>query len=319
MRAEPVTNPDLLDLRATIVTCIAAVGLTLQWMRGADLGFLLIDYETWPEQPWRLATACLLHGGLFHLIFNVLWVWRFGQIVEPVFGLLATAGMYVLFGAGGAAAQWAFRGGAIGLSGAVYGLFALLWALDRYHPRFRGVMDEGTTRLMAVWFFFCVAATALGWLRVANVAHGVGALLGGLLGLWLSPFPARRAAGRLGLPVAVVAIALLSTVGRPFVNVSGDRAYELAIDAMQRLEREEYEDAIVLYQRAIDRREDFAHAWHNLGYCYQELGRMNEARQAFARAEAIRRADSALDEPDRAPAEGLMDLSDRLRGGAEEG
>ena len=66
----------------------------------------------------------------------------------------------------------------------------------------------------------------------------------------------------------MVAVALLATVGRPFVNVSSTRADELAFDAMGRLKREEYEDAIVLYLRAIERHEDYEHAWHNLGYCY---------------------------------------------------
>jgi len=287
MKSEPVLDPHPLDYRATILVCVAAAGLSFKYFQGYDMGALLIRYESWPQEPWRLLTACLLHGGWLHLIFNLVWTWRFGKIIEPIFGLFPTLGMLLLFGAGSMAAQWAFRGSAVGLSGVLYGMFGLLWALDRFHPKYRGVMDPRTTELLVVWFFLCIGMTILGWFPVANIAHGVGALLGGLVGMSLSPFEKRRATGRFGLGATIVLVTLLSTVGRPYVNLSKQHAYELAYDAYVELEDGRYERAIELLERSVAIDPDYAPAWHNLGFAYQEVGRLQEARAAVAREDVI--------------------------------
>jgi membrane associated rhomboid family serine protease len=247
----------------------------------------MIDYAHWPQEPWRLATACLLHANWMHLVFNLLWMWRLGQCLEPIFGLASTLGLYLLFGAGASAAQWAFRGSSIGLSGVVYGMFGLLWALNRFHPSYRGVMDKRTTNMFVGWFFLCVAMTYLRWFPVANIAHGVGAILGGLVGMSLSPFPQRRATGRLALGATIALVTLLSTVGRPYVNFSKRRAGELAYDAYEAIEAGDYPRAIELLQRSVARDPEFAHAWHNLGYAYQELGLIPESRAALEREQDL--------------------------------
>jgi hypothetical protein len=116
----------------------AAAGLSIKRLQGQDLSFLILDYQAWPDEPWRLFTACLLHVNYLHLAFNLLWTLRFGYVLEPIFGSLAMAGIFVLLGMGSMAAEWAFLQGGIGLSGIGYGLFGLTWALDRYHPSFAG-------------------------------------------------------------------------------------------------------------------------------------------------------------------------------------
>ena len=44
----------------------------------------------------RLLTSALPHGGIVHLLFNVIWLWIFGTAIEAVWGpvrtLAATAG-----------------------------------------------------------------------------------------------------------------------------------------------------------------------------------------------------------------------------------
>jgi len=311
MKPEPVLDPHPLDYRATILIGVAAAGLSFKYFQGFDMSQLLIRYQDWPQEPWRLLTSCLLHGNWMHLVFNLYWLWRFGQIIEPIFGLAPTLGLYLLFGAGGAAAQWALRGSGIGLSGVVYGMFGLLWALHRFHPSYRGVMDRRTTELFVGWFFLCIGMTYLGWFPVANIAHGIGALLGGLVGMSLSPFPRRRATGRIALGATLVLVTLLSTVGRPYVNVSKQRAYELAFDAYEALEAEDYARAIALLELSVRRDPEYAHAWHNLGYAYQETGRQAEARAALAREEAIL-ADRAVQAQEAVERPSFRDWQDSL-------
>ena len=217
MKSHPVERPHFLDFRATILLCVASVLLSVREFQGSDLSVLHMSYETWPEEPWRLLTSCLLHAGWIHLIFNIYWAYRFGSVLEPVLGLVPMIGVFVLLGVGSSATQWAFSGGGVGLSGIGYGLFGILWALDRYHPNFRGVIRDDIVKLFVIWFFVCIVATEIGAMRIGNIAHGTGAVMGGLLGLALSPLGMKRSLAWLILGSLALGISLASTVGRPYL------------------------------------------------------------------------------------------------------
>jgi membrane associated rhomboid family serine protease len=306
MRSRPVDHPDFLEYQATILLCIAAAGLSILRFQGRDLDFLIMDAAAWPQEPWRLLTSCLLHGGWLHLAFNLYWILRFGYVLEPIFGSLPMVGIFVFLGAGSSAADWAVSGPAIGLSGIGYGLFGLTWALDRYTANYRGILDQQTTALFVAWFFFCIVASIGGFMPVANVAHGAGAVLGGLLGLSLSPYAKRRRPARLGLALLVPLIAVASTVGRPYVNFSRSYSWELFDQATAAYQRGDLETALDHLQAAARRDPDEPAIWNNLGVVYGELGREEEAREAFRRkAEARSELQEESDRP-RTP----MDLLD---------
>lgn len=289
MRSRPVEHPELLDFRATILLCVASVVLSVREFTGADLSALHITYETWPQEPWRLLTACLLHGGWLHLAFNIYWTYRFGQILEPVLGLVAMVGVFVLLGFTSSAAQWALDGGGVGLSGIGYGLFGILWALDRYHPSFHGVIRRDIINLFVVWFFLCIAATQLGVMNIANIAHGTGAVVGGLLGTALSPKGMKRGGTWALLGTLTLAIVLGSTVGRPYVNRSLERRIELHKAALLAFDEADPSRAADLLQQAISIEDEDYVAWHNLGLAYTRLGKEVEAVEAFERAEVLER------------------------------
>jgi membrane associated rhomboid family serine protease len=273
------TEATVATYQVTLLVSIAAAGLTVLWMRGNDLSFLTMDYRT-----WRLLSACLLHAGYVHLIFNLYWTWRFGSVLEPIFGTLAMTGIFVFLGAGSMGAEWALGRGGVRLSGVGYGLFGLAYTLDRWHPSYRGILDERTTVMFVVWFFVCIAATVADVMPIANAAHGAGALLGALLGLALSPFPRRRMRGRIGLGVAAAALALACTVGRPYVNLWGARAWELGWDGYVALKAGDLETAVRCYEASVERDPEYAHAWHNLGVAYARLGRVQDSLRARHRA-----------------------------------
>lgn len=308
MRSRPVTNPDLLDFRATIVVSAAAAVLTIRWMQGVDLSFLTMDYRTWPREPWRLLTACLLHAGVLHLVFNLFWTWRFGAILEPIFGLPAMIGVYLLLGAVSSSVQWGLAGPGVGLSGVGYGLFGLAWALDRHHPSYRGILDPQTTRLFVVWFFVCIFLTVTDVLPIGNEAHGAGALCGGLFGLALSPFPRRRRQGRVGLAALVLVALGVATFARPYVMYTRVRGWELSYDGYVALVAEDYAAAARYLERSVERDPGQERAWHNLGVAYEHLGRRQEAARAFRRAAELSAAPPDEGRSERVP------YPDRLRG-----
>ena len=97
-------------------------------------GFLPTVEGTFYE-PWRLITYLFLHGSFWHLLFNMLWLWWMGQIVEHTLGPRVFLVLYFGAGIGGALINLALTpiwvgNLTIGASGAVFGVmvaFAMLY------------------------------------------------------------------------------------------------------------------------------------------------------------------------------------------------
>jgi membrane associated rhomboid family serine protease len=89
---------------------------------------------------WQLATYLFVHGGLMHILFNMLAVWMFGVELERRWGSRAFTTYYFVTGVGAgvtvvlvsllpfAATRATYVVPTIGASGAVYGLL-MAWAI----------------------------------------------------------------------------------------------------------------------------------------------------------------------------------------------
>jgi len=283
MRSRPLHDPHPLDYQATILLVVAAGALSAKRLMGFDLEALVMDYRVWRAEPWRLFTSCLLHGSWFHLAFNLVWTLRFGALLEPILGTAWMVALYLFLGVGPIAAQWTVAGPAIGLSGVGYGLFGLLLALDRWDPRYGGVMTRKTAELFGLWFVFCIVATIFDWMPVANTAHGAGVVLGLGIGWSIARQGRRRALGIVALVAASLLLALSATVLRPLVNRSEARAWELAHEAYLALEREENRLALDYLEASLAILPTAPGQWHNLGVALERLGRSEEAEAALRR------------------------------------
>ena len=62
---------------------------------------------------------------------------------------------------------------AVGLSGVVYGMFGLLYALRRNKDFAEALMDPSTVQMLVFWFFLCILITATDLKGIANWAHGI--------------------------------------------------------------------------------------------------------------------------------------------------
>ena len=92
---------------------------------------------------WQLVTYMFLHGGLFHILFNMLALWMFGAELERIWGTRYFLKFYFVTGIGAGVltvvfsllpfgfAQQLQHANIIGASGAIYGLL-LAYAL--YFP-----------------------------------------------------------------------------------------------------------------------------------------------------------------------------------------
>ncbi len=87
----------------------------------------LRSYDSGFFEPYQLVTHMFMHGGFFHILFNMYALWMFGSVLERVWGPKRFLIFYFVCGlAAGIAQIFAMdvNGMAVGASGAVMGLLA---------------------------------------------------------------------------------------------------------------------------------------------------------------------------------------------------
>ncbi|MCB1118506.1 MAG: rhomboid family intramembrane serine protease [Chlamydiia bacterium] len=165
---------------------------------------LLHPMSGWSEAPlfekilqgqvWRLITPVFLHGDLFHLFFNMVWLFVLGRQMEKNLG----ATKYILFilivGIASNMAQYLMTGANfLGFSGVLCGMLSYIHIRQQQAPWERYTLQPVTYRFMVVFIFFMAGFQLLAFISstlfdagfttgLANTAHisglGVGYLLG---------------------------------------------------------------------------------------------------------------------------------------------
>ena len=90
-------------------------------------------------QPWRFITSAFLHASFLHIALNMLALWMLGQGLEPVLGKARFVALYLLSAFGGSVAVLLLASpyrvdwftGAVGASGAIFGMFGALFVLQK--------------------------------------------------------------------------------------------------------------------------------------------------------------------------------------------
>jgi GlpG protein len=163
------------------ITEYSVEGHYLRWKAGLP--------EVRAGQLWRLVTPALLHGGIVHLFFNMLWLLDLGSMIEGRRGTGRLALLFVVIAAGSNLAQYLASGPNFrGLSGVVYGLLGYVWMKGKFDPGADLALHPQTVTMMLIWFFVCLT----GWVGpIANTAHAAGLGMGVAWG-FLASLGARR-------------------------------------------------------------------------------------------------------------------------------
>jgi membrane associated rhomboid family serine protease len=197
--------------------CIAAYVLQIAFNSTGPDSFNVTDrfaflpaYAT--SEPWRLLTSAFLHSpsSPLHILFNMYALWMTGPYLEQLLGRVRFALLYLLSALGGSVVylllasptsggQW--WNGAVGASGAVFGLFGAYFIVQRRLSRDTGPLLAIILINFALGFLPGIAWQAhLGGLFTGALAAGV---------LVYAPKPNRTTIQAAGIAAIVVLLGLI--------------------------------------------------------------------------------------------------------------
>jgi len=191
-RRRPFQDHEVTDLCMVTILSIVAC-LSYFWAFGMNSGHSVSNdlaklwtqsaEDIWKGSYWTLVTSVFVHERLFHILFNVYWLWVFGSVFERAIGSAKFFVFVILAGFVTSSYQLAVSGNAgIGFSGVNYAFFGFMWVTRYYFSSFRGVLTESVIKLMFIWLFACLLISFFGILPIGNASHFSGFLYGSAIG-----------------------------------------------------------------------------------------------------------------------------------------
>ena len=167
-----------------------------------EMGVETLFYKIRQGQIWRLFSPCLLHGGLLHIAFNMLWLWALGKEIDPRIGISRSLVLTLSAGVVSNTVQYLMSGPFfLGYSGVITALAGFIWSRQKIAPwegyplrrsmlLFLGIYVLGMLALQIGSFVVMLATQQMYFANIANAAHISGAIWGLCMGR-LSYFSAR--------------------------------------------------------------------------------------------------------------------------------
>lgn len=134
---------------------------------------------------WRLITACFVHIGILHLLFNMYALLFVGVLLEPYLGTKKFIAAYLITGVAASLASvcWHEFTVSAGASGAIFGLYGVFLAL-----LLTNLLDSTSKKAMLTSIMVFVGYNILNGLKpnsgIDNAGH-IGGLLSGMLVGWM--------------------------------------------------------------------------------------------------------------------------------------
>jgi membrane associated rhomboid family serine protease len=152
---------------------------------------------------WRLVTAAFLHYGPIHLGLNMLALYFGGTVLEQVIGHWRFALIYFASGIAGSAGALLLsppNSPTVGASGAIFGVFGALFALER-----RGIIQSNgqILALIVINLVFTFAVPGI------SIGGHIGGLIAGFVLMWAMTHFARSAELSILATVAVIVVSVV--------------------------------------------------------------------------------------------------------------
>jgi GlpG protein len=135
-------------------------------------------------EVWRLLTPAFLHFGIFHVLFNSLWMWDLGRRLELFMGKSHFLLFFAITGVAANCVQyfWSNSAGFGGMSGVVYALVGFIAVRQRLAPHPLINVPPALIGFMLFWLVLCMTGAVDYFISgsVANAAHIGGLIAGGV-------------------------------------------------------------------------------------------------------------------------------------------
>lgn len=190
-----------------VLICVVVFFTTELFSTDSYTGLEMFSWNTSHFKPWQIVTSMFMHGGVSHLLFNMVALWMFGRILERVLGKQRFLIFYLACGIGAAIIQQAVRLYlvnddslliSVGASGAVYGLlvaFAIMFPNFKIMLIFLPVPIAAKYFVPALLTFDIIGGFTGHSIFGQNIGH-FAHLGGALTGFLLVQFWLKRAANR---------------------------------------------------------------------------------------------------------------------------
>jgi membrane associated rhomboid family serine protease len=141
-------------------------------------------------QPWSIFTYMFLHEGVFHILFNMLFLYWFGMLIHQNIGSRKLANLYILGGIAGAlfylivynlAPYFSQSVESARMLGASAGVFAIVVGAATLTPNttfFLMLLGPVRIKYIAIFYVILSFANSIGSNAGGEIAHLGGALLG---------------------------------------------------------------------------------------------------------------------------------------------
>lgn len=187
----------------------------IQIVLGASGSIPVFEYGRW----WTVLSASWLHGGVLHILFNMLWVRQLGPATADIYGPGRMVIIYTIAGAFGfiltsVAGHYLFwmpipflRGAGVTV-GASASIFGLLGSLVYYGRR------GGSSMIRTEAMGFATTLFVMGFILpgVDNYAHAGGFIGGYAASMWLDPLKPERMDHLVGAALCLVLTAIAIAV-----------------------------------------------------------------------------------------------------------
>jgi membrane associated rhomboid family serine protease/Tfp pilus assembly protein PilF len=221
-------------------------------------------------EPWRLVTSMFLHGGIFHIFFNMWCLWDLGGLCESLYGHVTFAAVYLISGIAASLTSvwWHPTTPSVGASGAIFGIVGALIAsyyLGEFSmPRFA---VAGRLRSVLVFAGYSLIFGAM-WGRTDNAAHVGGLITGLIFGALIAVLAPQEDFFRRAAVVLFVALVVLGSGA--WLRQSRSYLIHLRRGA-QLLEENKASEAIAELRASIRQRPDYPPAHFALAHAYFNL------------------------------------------------
>lgn len=239
-------------------------GAAESWESASKWGYYPPGAE-WEGKYWGLVTSVFVHLEIWHLGFNLYWLWVLGGRLEKAIGIVKWLGFFLIAAIVSSGIQLAVSSvTGIGASGVVYAIFGFMWFSQNHFEGFKDVLPRQTILLFVIWLFVCLAATISKIWEVGNAAHISGLLFGALVAEAFVTKRQEYLAKFAGL--IMIAASIVSLFWCPW------SATWVSMKAYKAHASGDYSKAVSLYRRSLELGQDAVWVWTNLATAYKQMG-----------------------------------------------